>query len=62
MDKNDNYVIHPIYDSGSTYQFGFAAVSRNGEYTFIHKDGNRAIDQTSKYASGFSTCGLAKIK
>lgn len=62
IDKHDNFVIHPIYESGSTFNFGFAAVSRNGEYIFIHEDGNKAVDHTFKYASGFATCGLAKIQ
>lgn len=62
IDKTDTFVIHPIYESGSTFTFGFAAVSRNGEYTFIHEDGNKAIDHTFKYASGFATCGLAKTQ
>ncbi|MCF3944942.1 WG repeat-containing protein [Oceanobacillus alkalisoli] len=62
IDKHDNFVIHPIYESGSTFRFGFAAVSRNGEYTFIHEDGNKAVDHTFKYASGFAASGLAKTQ
>lgn len=62
IDKNDRFVIHPIYDSGSTFKFGFAAVSRNGAYTFIYENGNKAIDHTFKYATGFSSCGLAKTQ
>ncbi len=59
INKDDNFVVHPIYESGSSFRFGFAAVLRNGEYTYIYNNGNKAIDNTFKKAGGFSTCGLA---
>lgn len=59
---DNEFVIDPIYDSGSTFRFGFAAVSKNGEYMYIYKNGNKAINNTFKYAGGFSECGLAKIQ
>ena len=62
IDKDDNFVIHPIYDSGSTFKFGFAAVSKSGAYTFIRENGKKAVDHTFKYASGFAECGLAKVQ
>src|SRR5699024_8931628 len=57
INADDEYVINPIYESGSIFKFGFAAVSKNGEYIYIYKNGNKAINNTFKYASGFSDCG-----
>lgn len=62
INADDEYVIDPIYESGSTFKFGFAAVSKNGEYIYIYKNGNKAINNSFKYASGFSDCGLAKTE
>lgn len=62
IDKSGEYVIEPIYESGSTFKFGFAAVSKNGEYIYIYKNGQKAINNTFKYASGFANCGLATIQ
>ena len=62
IDKYDEFVIEPIYESGSSFKFGFAAVSENGEYIYIYKNGNKAINNTFKYAGGFSECGLAKVE
>src|SRR5699024_6981391 len=61
IDKDDQFVIDPIYDSGSTFKFGFAAVSINEEYKYIYNNGSKAINNTFKYAGGFSDCGLAKV-
>lgn len=62
IDQHGELVIEPIYESGSSFKFGFAAVSKNGKYIYIYKNGNKAINNTFKYASGFSECGLAKIQ
>ncbi len=62
IDKNGEYVIPPTYDTGSRFQFGFAAVSRAGKYKFIHENGCKAIDGDFNYAGGFSKCGLAKYE
>lgn len=61
IDKDDQFVIDPIYETGSIFRFGFAAVSKNGEYTYIYKNGNQAIGGTFQYAGAFSECGLAKV-
>src|SRR5690625_894374 len=61
IDRSGEYVIAPSYDTGSMFKFGFAAVSKNGEYTYIYKNGSKAINNTFKYAGGFSDCGLAKV-
>lgn len=54
-------MIDPIYDTGSIFRFGFAAVSKNGEYKYIYKNGSQAIATTFQYAGAFSECGLAKV-
>lgn len=61
IDQNGRFEIEPIYETGSLFRFGMAAVSRNGEYIYIYKNGNKAINSTFKYASGFSHCGLATL-
>src|SRR5690625_1803907 len=61
IDIYGEFIIEPIYETGSTFKFGFAAVSKNGEYKYIYKNGLKAIDNTFKYASGFADCGLAKV-
>lgn len=61
IDEEGRFVIDPIYDTGSLFRFGMAAVSKNDEYIFIYKNGSKAINNTFKYASGFSECGLAKV-
>lgn len=62
IDKNGEYVIPPIYKSGSRFQFGFAAVSTGDKYRFIYENGKRAIAADFNYAGGFSKCGLAKFE
>lgn len=62
INKDDEFVIQPTLESGSTFEFGLAAVSKNEEYIFIYENGNKAINKTFKYASGFSECGLAKTE
>ena len=62
IDEYGEFVIDPIYESGSTFRFGFAAVSKNGKYIYIYKNGNKAINNTFKYAGGFSEWGLAKLE
>lgn len=62
INRNGQYVISPIYDSGSKFQFGIAAVSKNGRYKFIYENGCKAIRGEFKYAGGFSRCGLAKYE
>lgn len=62
INEHDEFEIEPIYETGSIFKFGFAAVSRNGEYIYIYKNGNKAINNTFKYAGGFSECGLAKVE
>lgn len=62
INTDGKFVIDPIYDTGSIFRFGFAAVSVNGEYTYIYNNGMKAINHTFNYASGFSECGLAKIQ
>lgn len=61
INKFGKYVIDPIYETGSTFKYGFAAVSKNGEYKYIYKNGLQAVNNTFNYAGGFSDCGLAKI-
>ena len=61
IDKNDTFVIAPIYETGSQFKFGFAAVSRKGKYKYIYANGHQAIGSTFHYASGFSDTGLAKV-
>lgn len=61
IDSNNEFIIEPIYDSGSMFKFGFAAVSKDGEYIYIRKNGSKAINHTFQYAGGFSECGLAKV-
>ena len=62
INKKGKFVINPIHESGSNFNFGLAAVSKNGEYIFIYENGNKAVNHTFKYAGGFSECGLAKIQ
>lgn len=61
INKKDEFVIDPIYETGSAFRFGFAAVSKDGSYEYIYKNGMKAINHTFKYAGGFSECGLAKV-
>lgn len=61
INREDEFVIPPIYESGSMFSFGFAAVSRDGEYKYIHPNGLQAINATFQYASGFSDFALAKV-
>lgn len=61
INVDDEFVIEPIYEAGSTFRFGFAAVAREGSYEYIYKNGMKAINNTFKYAGGFSECGLAKV-
>lgn len=61
IDKTGNCVIDPIYETGTPFKLGFAAVSQNGKYIYIRKNGMRAINGTFKYAGAFSDCGLAKF-
>lgn len=62
IDKDGEFVIEPLYESGSSFKYGFAAVSKDGEYIFIYRNGDKAINHTFRYASEFSECGLAKIQ
>lgn len=62
INKKDEFVIDPTFESGSTFKFNFAAVSKENEYIFIYANGNKAIDHTFKYAGGFANCGLAKTE
>lgn len=62
IDQYGEFVIPPIYESGSSFKFGFAAVSKNGKYKYIYKNGMKAINNTFKYAGGFSETGLAKVE
>ena len=61
INRKGQFVIDPIYDTGSVFEGGMAAVSRNDEYMFIDENGLQAIDCTFKYASGFTEHGLAKV-
>lgn len=61
INKNGTFVIDPIYETGSMFQFNFAAVSKNGEYKYIYNNGAQAVRSTFQYASGFSQWGLAKV-
>src|SRR5690625_3617224 len=61
IDKTGEFIIDPIYETGTMFNFGFAAVSKNGEYKYIYNNGSKAINNTFKYAGGFSDCGLAKV-
>ncbi|MGM8212224.1 WG repeat-containing protein [Virgibacillus sp. W0430] len=61
MNKEGEFIIDPIYETGSLFRFGFAAVSRDNEYIYIYNNGSKAINNTFKYAGGFSDCGLAKV-
>lgn len=62
INKKDEFLIPPIFQSGSYFQYGMAAVLRDGEYIFIDESGEKAINGIFKYAGGFSDCGLAKIE
>jgi len=62
INKNGEYVLSSIYDSGSRFQFGIAAVSRKGKYRLIYENGCQAIRGEFNYAGGFSRCGLAKYE
>ena len=61
INRYGRFEIDPIYEVGSLFRFGMAAVAKYGEYKYIYKNGNQAIRTTFKYASGFSDCGLAKV-
>lgn len=61
IDKRGRFVIDPIYDTGSIFKFGFAAVSRNGRYYYINRLGNKAVNADFLYAGAFADCGLAKV-
>lgn len=61
IDKTGKFIIKPQYDTGSMFKFGFAAVSKNGDYEYIYQNGMKAVNNTFKYAGGFSDCGLAKV-
>lgn len=61
INKEGKFVINPIYETGSLFRFGLAAVSSNGEYIYIYKNGSKAINHTFKYATALSHCGLAKV-
>lgn len=60
INKEGSLVIQARYDSGSSFKFGLAAVSENGEYIYINRKGQKVFNATFKYASGFAECGLAK--
>lgn len=60
INKAGTLVIEPRYDSGSSFRFGLAAVSEDGEYIYINRRGQKVINAAFKYASGFAECGLAK--
>lgn len=62
INKEDKFLIEPTLESGSTFSFGMAAVSKGGKYIFIYENGKKAIDYVFEYASGFSECGLAKVE
>lgn len=62
IDQYGEFIIPPIYETGSNFKFGFAAVSKNGKYEYIYKNGMKAVNKTFKYASGFSETGLAKVE
>ena len=62
INEKDEFVIEPVFHSGTIFNYGKAAVSKNGEYIFIDELGRKSIDHTFKYAGRFSECGLAKIE
>lgn len=63
INTNGEFVIDPIFEYGSTFKFGYAAVrDRGGQYKFIYKNGQKAFDVLFKYASGYSDCGLTVIQ
>lgn len=61
INKRGRFVIDPIYDTGSIFKFGFAAVSKSGRYQYINQTGNKAVDADFVYAGAFADCGLVKV-
>lgn len=61
INRRGRFVIDPVFETGSVFKFGFAAVSRNGRYYYINRLGNKAVNADFLYAGAFADCGLAKV-
>src|SRR5699024_4295876 len=61
INRRGRFVIDPVFETGSVFKFGFAAVSRDGRYYYINRLGNKAVNADFLYAGAFADCGLAKV-
>lgn len=61
INRDGQFVIEPIYDDASLFNFGRAPVSKDGEWYFIDIHGNSVFDKTFQEANRFMENGLAFV-